>query len=77
MRSVKDEFLDVLCNYQGILHKVSLIYFKNQADREDNLQEIIYQLWKSYPTIRSILSNNSPTPKAAQRIKIPKKIFTR
>ncbi len=53
MRSEKDEFLEILSNYQGILHKVSFIYFKNKADREDNLQEIIYQLWKSFPGLKN------------------------
>ena len=52
MKSTKDEFLDILSNYQGILYKVSLVYFKNQSDREDNVQEIIYQLWKSFPSLR-------------------------
>ncbi len=52
MKSMKEEFLEILSKYQGILYKVSLIYFKNNADREDNLQEIIYQLWKSFPNIR-------------------------
>lgn len=53
MKSLKEEFLEILANYQGILHKVSLVYFKNKFDREDNIQEIIYQLWKSYPTIKN------------------------
>lgn len=53
MNSGKEEFLEVLSNYQGILYKVSLIYFKNESDREDNLQEIIYQLWKSFPNIKN------------------------
>ena len=53
MRSDKEEFLDILSNYQGILHKVSLVYFKNKPDREDNLQEIIYQLWKSFPSLKN------------------------
>jgi RNA polymerase sigma-70 factor, ECF subfamily len=53
MESLKDEFLDILSRYQGILHKVSLIYFRNQADREDNFQEITYQLWKSYPSLQN------------------------
>lgn len=53
MKSLKEEFLEMLTNYQGILYKVSLVYFKNKIDREDNIQEIIYQLWKSYPTIRN------------------------
>ena len=46
MKSLKDEFLEIISNYQGILHKVNIIYFRNKSDREDNLQEIIYQLWK-------------------------------
>ncbi len=53
MKSQKEEFLNLLTSYQGILHKVSWVYFKNQTDREDNTQEIIYQLWKSYPTIKN------------------------
>ncbi|MDT8394651.1 MAG: RNA polymerase sigma factor [Bacteroidales bacterium] len=53
MKSAKEEFLEVLSKYQGILYKVSLVYFKNSTDREDNLQEIIYQLWKSFPGIRN------------------------
>ncbi|TVR84866.1 MAG: sigma-70 family RNA polymerase sigma factor [Chitinophagaceae bacterium] len=53
MKSLKEEFLEILTNYQGILYKVSLVYFKNRTDREDNIQEIIYQLWKSYPTIKN------------------------
>ncbi len=53
MKSTKEEFLEILSNYQGILHKVSLVYFRNKTDREDNLQEIIYQLWKSFPGIKN------------------------
>jgi len=53
MKFTKEEFLEILSNYQGILHKVSLVYFKNKHDREDNLQEIIYQLWKSYPSLKN------------------------
>jgi len=53
MKSLKEEFLEVLANYQGILHKVNLIYFRNKTDREDNFQEIIYQLWKSYPGLKN------------------------
>ena len=53
MKSLKDEFLEILSNYQGILHKVNLVYFRNQADREDNFQEITYQLWKSYPSLQN------------------------
>jgi RNA polymerase sigma-70 factor (ECF subfamily) len=55
----KEEFLEILLNYQGILHKVNLVYFKNKSDREDNFQEIVYQLWKSFPTLKNISSIGS------------------
>lgn len=53
MKSTKEEFLEILSNYQGILYKVSLIYFKNASDRGDNFQEIVYQLWKSFPKLQN------------------------
>lgn len=53
MKSLQEEFLEILSNYQGILHKVNLVYFRNKSDREDNFQEVIYQLWKSYPTLQN------------------------
>ncbi|MCX6320652.1 MAG: RNA polymerase sigma factor [Bacteroidia bacterium] len=53
MQSLNKEFLEILSNYQGILHKVNLIYFRNKSDREDNFQEIIYQLWKSFPSLQN------------------------
>ncbi len=53
MESLKEEFLEILSNYQGILYKVGLVYFKNKTDREDNFQEIVYQLWKSYPKLQN------------------------
>jgi RNA polymerase sigma-70 factor (ECF subfamily) len=53
MESLKKEFLKILSNYQGIIYKVSLVYFKSKTDREDNFQEIVYQLWKSYPKLQN------------------------
>ncbi len=59
MNSLKQEFLKTMSNYQGILHKVNLIYFRDKTDREDNFQEILYQLWKSYPDLRNKKSPGS------------------
>lgn len=53
MKSLKDEFLEIVANYQGILHKVNHIYFRSESDKEDNFQEILYQLWKSFPGLRN------------------------
>lgn len=30
-----------------------MVYFKNKTDREDIIQEIIFQLWKSFPTLKN------------------------
>lgn len=32
----------------GIAHKVCRIYFRDADDREDAMQEMMYQLWRSY-----------------------------
>lgn len=32
----------------GIAHKVCRIYFRDPTDREDAMQEMMYQLWRSY-----------------------------
>lgn len=53
IKPLKEEFLEILSNYQGILHKVNLIYFSDESDRKDNFQEIVYQLWKSFPTLKN------------------------
>ncbi|MCF8303116.1 MAG: sigma-70 family RNA polymerase sigma factor [Bacteroidales bacterium] len=52
MKSKREEFLEILMKYQGILHKVNLVYFKNQTEREDNFQEMVYQMWKSFPQLQ-------------------------
>ena len=33
----------------GIAHKVGRLYFADADEREDALQEMMYQLWRSYP----------------------------
>ena len=45
-------FLEEINNNVGIIHKVVNIYFSDFDDREDVRQEILYQLWKSYPAYK-------------------------
>lgn len=45
-------FLDLLEVHKGILHKVARLYMDNPEDRKDLQQEIIIQLWKSYPKFK-------------------------
>jgi RNA polymerase sigma factor (sigma-70 family) len=48
--SVDNNFIQQINQNLGIAHKVSRIYFPFEIDdREDALQEMMYQLWKSYP----------------------------
>lgn len=53
MKALQQEFLRMLSSYQGIIHKVNLVYFKTAADREDNFQEVVFQLWKSYSSLKN------------------------
>jgi len=48
----KKEFADLLEQNKGIIHKVSLLYTQNQADREDLYQDICLQMWKSFSSYR-------------------------
>jgi RNA polymerase sigma factor (sigma-70 family) len=48
----EQKFIRELNQHAGIVHRVCRIYFGDPADREDVYQEIIYQLWKSYPSFQ-------------------------
>lgn len=37
---------------QRIIHKVCRIYRDSPEDREDLFQEVVFQLWRSYPSFR-------------------------
>jgi len=50
---VKDVFLNIVTKNQGIIHKVCGVYCDTVEDREDLFQEIVSQLWRSYPTFRN------------------------
>ncbi|MEJ0033161.1 MAG: sigma-70 family RNA polymerase sigma factor [Bacteroidota bacterium] len=42
------DFLDQINANIGIAHKVSNIYFRDSPDRDDVMQEMMYQLWRSH-----------------------------
>ena len=43
------ELIERITENQGAIHKVCNVYANSREDREDLKQEIILQLWKSYP----------------------------
>ena len=50
---IKEQFVSIIKDHQGIVYKVAKAYSFNRQDEEDLYQEIVYQLWKSYPTFRN------------------------
>jgi RNA polymerase sigma-70 factor (ECF subfamily) len=49
---IEIEFSRRVKESQGIIHKVSRMYCDNDEHRKDLFQEILIQLWKSYPSFR-------------------------
>ncbi|HEY3372856.1 MAG TPA: sigma-70 family RNA polymerase sigma factor [Prolixibacteraceae bacterium] len=49
---MEKEFLKLVHDYQKIIYKVCKVYRDKVEDQEDLFQEIVYQLWKSYPTFK-------------------------
>ncbi|WP_343675228.1 sigma-70 family RNA polymerase sigma factor [Chitinophaga sp.] len=41
------QFLQLIGQHQGIIHKICRLYRDTKEDREDLFQEIVFQLWKS------------------------------
>jgi RNA polymerase sigma-70 factor, ECF subfamily len=50
---VEAAFLALVNQYQGAIRRVCRTYAAASDDREEIFQEIIYQLWRSFPTYRS------------------------
>lgn len=44
------EFLDFVEAHQGIVHKVCALYAVRDGERQDLRQEILMQLWRSFPS---------------------------
>lgn len=50
---MEKEFLQIITENQGIIHKVCSIYCDSEEDRRDLFQEILVQLWKSFSSFRN------------------------
>jgi RNA polymerase sigma-70 factor (ECF subfamily) len=46
------KFIQDINQNLGIAHKVCHVYFSGSDEREDVLQEMMYQLWRSYPSFQ-------------------------
>ncbi|MEO8766047.1 MAG: sigma-70 family RNA polymerase sigma factor [Ginsengibacter sp.] len=52
MNNRENEFIKSIRSYQKIIYKVCKMYRNSREDQEDLFQEIVFQLWKSYPSFR-------------------------
>lgn len=50
---LEKEFLALVNEHRGILHKVCRMYQWHKDAREDLFQEILLQLWRAYPSFRA------------------------
>lgn len=49
---MKDQFLLLITEHEGLIFKVCNMYCNNKEDKEDLFQDIVLQLWRSYPTFK-------------------------
>jgi RNA polymerase sigma-70 factor (ECF subfamily) len=49
---VDGDFLALLNAYRGAIERVSRTYTAGATEREDLVQEIVYQLWRAFPSWR-------------------------
>lgn len=52
VKKTSEVFIKKISENKGIIHKVCNIYCDCDSDKEDLMQEIILQLWKSFPTFQ-------------------------
>lgn len=52
MAEEEKKFVNLINEHQGLIHKVCIMYEHDAAIRNDLFQEIVLQLWKSFPSFR-------------------------
>ena len=51
---IDSTFLALINENLGIAHKIARVYFDDPSSREDVVQEMIFQLWRSYPSFNNL-----------------------
>jgi len=49
----KQEFIHIIQENEGLIYKIAKTYTDSRPDEQDLYQEIVYQLWKSFPSFRN------------------------
>ncbi|RCR71716.1 sigma-70 family RNA polymerase sigma factor [Larkinella punicea] len=47
---MQQEFVQLIAQHQKLIHSLCSLYYQLPEDRKDLFQEIVLQLWKSYPS---------------------------
>ena len=55
----KERFIAAIKENEGFIYKIAAVYTKNTDDKSDLVQEIIYQLWKSFDSFNQQSSLNT------------------
>lgn len=53
------EFVKIVQEHQGIIHNLCRLYYVNVEDQKDARQDIVLQLWKSFPNFRGEASKST------------------
>ncbi|WP_026897032.1 RNA polymerase sigma factor [Daejeonella oryzae] len=48
--NIKQRFTEVIKENEGLIYKISSLYTDSDEDRNDLFQEVVFQLWKSFPS---------------------------
>jgi RNA polymerase sigma-70 factor (ECF subfamily) len=51
-QALQEEFIQLLANQQKLIHSLCRLYYPLAEDRKDIFQEIVLNLWKSYPAFK-------------------------
>jgi len=66
----KEVFITAINNNKGLIYKVASIYTKRTEDRNDLMQEIIFQIWKSFDSFNQKSSLNTWMYRVAMNVAI-------
>jgi len=56
---MEKEFIELVNNNRALIFKVCNFYCHNQESRRDLFQEVVLQLWRSYPGFRKDAANST------------------
>jgi RNA polymerase sigma-70 factor (ECF subfamily) len=78
----KETFIRAIKNNEGLIFKIASVYTNSVDDKNDLVQEIIYQLWKSFDSFNEKSSLSTWMYRVAMNVsiyhlKILKKNFDR